>query len=204
MEATCHLHCRERVQLVNGEGGEVAWGGAVIPQNIAHVNACGEAVGKACIAKAELQHLVLEFFVGHSGGVTVDDAKVGCGDFLGRGVAVSRRCIDHEALTCGMPFLNLVLLLCILFLDVIELLALDFVLVLGLPDGAGDASGKGPEDVGGVCCGGEDGGCGLEAQHDVIAVEVGILLCKFSVIWDDGDMRLLDLALVDSNAPKII
>jgi hypothetical protein len=52
-----------------------------------------------------------------------------------------------------MPFLRLVLL-CILLLDIIELLALDLVLILGLLDGAGDASSKGPEDVGGVHRGG--------------------------------------------------
>ncbi len=55
----CSLCHRERVQLVNSEGGEVAWGGVIIPQNIAHINARSKAVGKACIAKAELQHLVL-------------------------------------------------------------------------------------------------------------------------------------------------
>jgi hypothetical protein len=149
------------------------------------------------------QHLVLEFFVGHSGGVAVDDAKIGCEDFLGRGVAVGRRCVEHEALTHGMPCLCLVLLFCILLLDVIELLALDFVLVLGLLDGAGDASGEGPEEVGGVCRAGGNGGCSLNAQQDVIAVEAGILLRKFSDIWGDGETHLLYLALVDSNAPKI-
>ncbi len=54
VEATCCLHCREKAQLLNCEGGEVAWGGAIIPQNIAHVNACSQAMGKACVAKAEL------------------------------------------------------------------------------------------------------------------------------------------------------
>jgi hypothetical protein len=43
----CSLCCQERVQLVNGEGGEVDWGGAIIPQNIAHLNACSKAVGEA-------------------------------------------------------------------------------------------------------------------------------------------------------------
>jgi hypothetical protein len=203
VEATCHLCCRERVQLVEGEGGEVAWGGAIIPQNIAHVNAHGKAVGKACVAKAKLQHLVLEFFTGHSGGITVDDAKVRCGDFLDGGVTVGRCCVEHKVSTGGMPFLHLVLLLCVLLLDMIELLALDFVLVLGLLDGAGDASSKGPEDVGGVRHGGGDGAHGLKARQDVIVVEAGIPLCKFSVVWGDGETCLLDLDLVDSNAPKI-
>ncbi len=58
--------------------------------------------------------------------------KVGHGDFLSGGVAVGRRCVEHEALTQGMSFLRLVLLLCILLLDVIKLLVLDFVLVLGI------------------------------------------------------------------------
>jgi hypothetical protein len=49
-----------------------------------------------------------------------------------------------------MPLLRLVLLLHVLCLDVIELLALELVLVLGLLGGAGDAGCKGPEDVGGV------------------------------------------------------
>ncbi len=42
---------------------------------------------KTGISVAELRHLALELFVGHSGGVAVDDAKVGCWDFLGGGVA---------------------------------------------------------------------------------------------------------------------
>jgi hypothetical protein len=104
------LHCREGVQLMHSERGEVAWGGAIIPQNITHVNACGKTVGKACITKTELQHLVLEFFVGHSSSVTINDAKVGCRDFLGGGVAVGRCCVEHAASTCGIPFLCLVLL----------------------------------------------------------------------------------------------
>ncbi len=147
--------------------------------------------------------MVLEFLVGYSGDVTVDDAEVERGDFLGWGVAVSRCCIEHEMLTHGMPFLCLVLLLCVLLLDIIKLLALDFVLVLGLLDGVGDANGKGPEDVSSVHCGGEDGGLGPEAWQDVIAVEAGVQLRKFAVVWGDGETCLLDLTLVDSNTPKI-
>ncbi len=129
--------------------------------------------------------MVLEFFVGHTGSVTVDDAKVGCRDFLGGGVAVGRRCIDHKALTRGIPFLRLVLLLCNLLLDVIELLALDFVLVLGLLNGVGDASGKGLEKVGGIHW---EEGRNLKARQDAIAVEAGIPLHEFSVIWGGGEM----------------
>ncbi len=118
--------------------------------------------------------MVLEFLVGYSGGVAVDDAKVGRGDFLGGGVAVDRCCIEHKGLTRGMPFLRLVLLLCVLLLNVIELLALNFVLVLGRLNGVGDASGEGLEEAGSVHCRGGNGGPGLEAWHDVIAVEVGV------------------------------
>jgi hypothetical protein len=127
--------------------------------------------------------LVLEFFVGHSSSVAVDDAKVGRGDFLGGGVAVGRHCIEHEASTRGMPFFCLVLLLFILLLDLIEVLRLDFVLVLGLLNGAGDASSKGPEKVGIVRRGGGSSGCSLEPWQDVIAVEAGIPLHDFSVLW---------------------
>ena len=43
-------------------------------------------MGKTGISVAKLQHLALELFVGHSGGVAVDDAKVGHWDFLGGGL----------------------------------------------------------------------------------------------------------------------
>ncbi len=49
-------------------------------------------------------------------------------------------------------FFCLVLFLCVLFFDVVKLLTLDSVLVLGLLGGAGDAGGKGPEEVGCVYC----------------------------------------------------
>ncbi len=89
--------------------------------------------------------MVLELSVSHSSSVTIDDAEVGCGDVLCGGVAIGRCRIEHEASTCGMPFFCLVLFLCVLFFDVVKLLALDSVLVLGLLGGAGDASSKGPE-----------------------------------------------------------
>ena len=54
VEATCHLHCRERIQLKNGEGGEVAWGSAIGPQDIAHVEAEGKAMGETGISVAKL------------------------------------------------------------------------------------------------------------------------------------------------------
>ncbi len=88
MEATCHLHQQERIQLKNGERGEVAWGGPSIPHDVAQVETHGKAVGETNVRKAKLRHLVLELSVGHSHSVAVDDAKVGLGDFLGRGVAV--------------------------------------------------------------------------------------------------------------------
>jgi hypothetical protein len=145
----------------------------IVPQDIAHVEARGKAMGKTGISMAELQHLALELFFGHSGGVAVDDAKVGRWDFLGGGVAVGGRRVEHEASTRGMPFLRFVLLFCILFLDVVKLLTLDFVLVLGLLRGAGDTSCEGPEEVGGVSCGGGEGACGLNTWQDMGAVESG-------------------------------
>ncbi len=72
-----------------------------------------------------------------------------------------------------MPFLRFVLLFCILFLDVVELLALDFILVLGLLRGVGDASCKGPEQVGGVPRGGGEGARGLDTWQVMGAVESG-------------------------------
>ncbi len=117
--------------------------------------------------------MALELLVGHSSSVAVDDAKVGCWEFLGRGVAVGGRRVEHEASTRGMLFLCFVLLFCVLFLDVVELLALDFVLVLGLLGGAGETSCKGPEEVGGVRCRGGEGACSLDTWQDMGAVELG-------------------------------
>ncbi len=90
-----------------------------IPHDVAHVETRGKAMGKTGVQKAKLRHLVLELPVGHSCSVPVDDAKVGHGDFLSRGVAVNGRRVEHKALACGEPLLRLVLLLCILLLDVI-------------------------------------------------------------------------------------
>jgi hypothetical protein len=53
-----------------------------------------------------------------------------------------------------MPFFVLVFLLGILLFDVVQLLALDLVLVLGFLMGAGDSGGKRLEDFGGVDWGG--------------------------------------------------
>jgi hypothetical protein len=36
----------------------------------------------------------------------------------------------------------------------------------------------------------------------VLAVEAGAPLCEFSVVWGNGETSLLNLSLVDSNAPK--
>ena len=72
-----------------------------------------------------------------------------------------------------MPFLHFVLLFCILFVDVVKLLELDFVLVLGLLGGAGDTSCKGPEEVGGVRRGGGEGARGLDTWQVMGAVESG-------------------------------
>ncbi len=177
VEATCCLRCRERIQLKNREGGEVARGSAIVPQDIARVEAQGKAMGKTGVSVAKLQHLALELFVGHSSGVTVDDMKVGRWDFLGGGVAVGGRHVEHKASTRGMPFLRFVLLFCIHFLDVVELLVLDFVLVLGLLGGVEDTSCKGPEEVGGVRRGGGEGARGLDTLQDMGAVESGAPFC---------------------------
>jgi hypothetical protein len=76
-------------------------------------------MGKTGVRKAKLGYLVLELSAGHSCGVAVDDAEVGLRDFLGGGVPVDGRRIEHEALACVVPLLCLVLLPCILLLDVI-------------------------------------------------------------------------------------
>ena len=36
----------------------------------------------------------------------------------------------------------------------------------------------------------------------MLAVEAGAPLCEFSVVWGNGETSLLNLSLVDSNAPK--
>ncbi len=100
-----------------------------------------------------------------------------------------------------MPFLHLVLLLCVLLLNIIKLIMLDFVLVLGLLEGASNASGEGTEDIGGVCRGGGGGGGPThKAWCYVIAVGVGVPHPKLAVVWGNGETCLLNLALVDSNA----
>ncbi len=74
--------------------------------------------------------------------------------------------------------------------------------MLGLLGGAGDASGKGSEEVGGVCCGGGNGGCQLKAWKDVLLVEAGAPRREFSIIRGDGAMTLFHLSLVDFDATK--
>ncbi len=92
---------------------------------------------------------------------------------------------------------------CVLFLDVGELLVLDFDLVLGLLGGARDPSGKGPKDVGSIRRKGGGGGSSLNDWYDVGMVEVGSPFSKFAVVWGYGESHLCHLSLVDSNAPKI-
>jgi hypothetical protein len=74
--------------------------------------------------------------------------------------------------------------------------------VLGLLGSAGDARGKGLIEVGGVRCGGGNGGCRLKAWKDVLLVEAGAPRRKFSIIRGDGATTLFHLSLVDSDAPK--
>ncbi len=80
--------------------------------------------------------------------------------------------------------------------------AFDFILVLGLLGGAGDASSEGSEEVGGVHCRGGDSRRQLEAWKDVLPVEAGAPRQKFSVIQGNGEMTLSHLSLVDFDAPK--
>ncbi len=101
-----------------------------------------------------------------------------------------------------MPFFGFILLFCVLFLDVIELLALELVLVLGLLIDAGDTRCKGPKDVGGIRRGGGKGACGCNAWEDVVAVEMGAPFRKFAVIGGDGESCFPDLSLENSNAPE--
>ncbi len=74
--------------------------------------------------------------------------------------------------------------------------------MLSLLSGAGDASGKGSKEAGGVYCGGGNCGLRLKAWKDVLPVEAGAPRHKFSVVWGDGEMTLFHLSLVDSYAPK--
>ncbi len=74
--------------------------------------------------------------------------------------------------------------------------------MLGLLGGAGDARGEGLEEDGGVCRGGGNCGCQLEAWKDVLLVEASAPRCKFSIIQGNGEMTLFHLSLVDSDAPK--
>ncbi len=76
MEATSSLLRIEGVQLEHGEGGEVAWRRAIIPQDIANVEARNESVGEICVSVAEPGHLGLKFLVGHARGLAIDDAEV--------------------------------------------------------------------------------------------------------------------------------
>ncbi len=74
--------------------------------------------------------------------------------------------------------------------------------MLGLLGGAGDASSKGLEEVGGVRHGWGNGRHQLEVWEDVLPVEASTPCCKFSIVRGDGETTLFHLSLVDSNAPK--
>ncbi len=142
-------------------------------------------MGKACVGVAKLRHLALELFVDHAGSLTVYDPEVGCGDFLGGGVAVGQCRVENKASNRGMPFFCLVFLLRVLRLDVVELFPLELILMLGLLGGAGDAGYKGPEDVGSVRRGGGGGARCHNAREDVLAVETGAPVCKLAVFGGD-------------------
>jgi hypothetical protein len=83
--------------------------------------------------------LGLKFLVGHARSLAVDDAEVSLGDLVGGGIAVGRRRVEDKVAACRVPFLRLVLLLHVLCLDVVELLALQLVLIFRFLGGAGDA-----------------------------------------------------------------
>ena len=66
-------------------------------------------MGKTGIGVSKFRHLGLEFPVGHTCGIAVDDAEVGLGNFFCWGIAVGRCCIERKASTGGVPLLGLVL-----------------------------------------------------------------------------------------------
>jgi hypothetical protein len=101
-----------------------------------------------------------------------------------------------------VPCFGFIVLFRVLFLDVIELLALELVLVLGFLGGAGDTRCEGSKDVGGIHRGGGEGACGRNAWEDVVAVETGALFHKFALIGGDGESCFPDLSLENSNAPE--
>ncbi len=76
-------------------------------------------MGETGIVVSKFRHLGLEFPVGHTCGMAVDDAEVGRGNFFCWGITVSQRCVEHEASTGGVPLLGLVLFPCVLLLDVV-------------------------------------------------------------------------------------
>ncbi len=174
----------------------------IVPHDIPHVEAGGETMGKTGVGVSEFRHLGLEFPVGHTCGIAVDDAEVGLGNFFCWGIAVGRRCIEHEASTGGVPLLGLVIFLCVLLLDVVELLVMDFILVLRFLGSASDSSCEGPKDVGGVRRRGRKGGRCFDAWHDVGAVEAGIPIVKFAIVWGNKESCLGYLSLVNSQTPE--
>ena len=88
VEAMCHLRQQERNQFENGEEGEVAGGRSIVPRDIPHVEADGKTVGKTGVGVAKLRHLGLEFPVGHTCSITVDDAEIGWGNFFCWGITI--------------------------------------------------------------------------------------------------------------------
>ena len=53
------LRCQERIQLKQGERGEIAWGGSIIPLDIARIKAGCKTVGETGIGMTEPGHLAL-------------------------------------------------------------------------------------------------------------------------------------------------
>ena len=125
----------------------------IVPREVSCLKAGCETVGKTRVGEVESGHLALEPLVGHTGSVAVDDAQVGWGSIIRGGIAVGGRHVEHKTLACGVPLFGFVFLLCVLFLDVFELFALEFVLVFSLLVGARHPGHNGTKEVAGVLCG---------------------------------------------------
>ena len=141
----------------------------------------------------------LEFPVGHSRSLTVDDLEVGWWDGFGCFVGVIGGGIENKATTCFVPFLVLVPLFCLFVLDEVQLLVVETILVLGFFVGASDPSDEGLKNVGSVgrdsCWRSRGGGV------DMLGVEVEAKGRKFPVVGFEGEASLGNCCLVDSHAP---
>ncbi len=60
----------------------------IVSHDILHVEAGGKTVGKAGVGVVKLQHLGLDFPVGHTCGIAVDDVEVVRINFVDWGITV--------------------------------------------------------------------------------------------------------------------